>query len=108
MTLSQLIDLIKDGRVSDAYYVYADEDLESLRSPDTQVYVEKAPTFDAENNEVLPDTVKGTRWEPFCSIQLIEDVILNAIKQQPSVTDAEIISAFDYYMQNDDFMEIEG
>jgi hypothetical protein len=43
MTLSQLIDLIKDGRVTDAYYVYADEDLDSLRSPDTQVYVDKAP-----------------------------------------------------------------
>jgi hypothetical protein len=39
---------------------------------------------------------------------LIEDVIISAIKQQPSVTDAEIISAFDYYMENDDFMEIEG
>ena len=40
--------------------------------------------------------------------ELIESVIRNAIKQKPSVTNAEIVSAFDYYMGNDDFMELGG
>ena len=63
---------------------------------------------DADNNEVPPDAIKGTTLEPFCSIELIEDVIMNAIMQKPSVTNAEIVSAFDYYMENDNFMEIGG
>ena len=109
MTLSQLIDVIKAGQdVSDTYYIYADEHLGSRRNPDVEVYVDKAPTFDADNNEVMPDAIKGTTLAPFCSIELVQSVIRNAIKQKPSVTNAEIISAFDYYMENDDFLETDG
>ena len=109
MTLSQLIDVIRARQdVSHGYYVYADEDLESPSRTDTQVYVDKGPTFDADNNEVPPDAIKGTTLAPFCSVELIEDVITNAIMQKPSITNAEIVLAFDYYMENDNFMEIGG
>ena len=107
LTLGRLIDVIKAGEgVSDAYYVYAEADLGAPRRSDTPVYIDKAPTFDPDNNEVLPDAIKRATLAPLCSIELIQSVISNAIKQNSLVTNAEIVSAFDYYMENDDFMEI--
>lgn len=99
------------GYVMDNYNLYLKDDSADISKHMTCFVSDEGIDIDNNDNEIHPKFVNDNALEFYCSGQLIEDVVHNAIHQngedKTKVTIEQLIVALDYYIENDNFLTIE-
>ncbi|OPB90677.1 hypothetical protein BAS06_10240 [Elizabethkingia miricola] len=87
-----------------AYAIYSEQD---IFEPGITVYI-GAPAdvdVDGDYDDVFPDVVYENGLLYMCSDEDIQDVVDLALRQQPVVTDEQLIEALNHYLESDDFLD---
>lgn len=104
MALSQIIEAMKkqDDR-NDLFCLYAPVDSGQLED-DAEYYVDDYPDV-VNDQSVYPEFVRNNKLHLIYYGQQFADVIDNALDQKPNASVKELVSALNYYMKNDDFLD---
>jgi hypothetical protein len=107
-TLGELIDQIEglpDPPMHQMYVLYGPEG--TIRFAENMLAAVLIESGYSEENDPLPEFAVKHQLEPVAHISLVQDVIVSAKEQKPSVTIAELIDALNYFFDYDAFMEFE-
>ena len=85
-----------------AYAVYSEQD---IFEPGITVYICAPADIDGDDDDVFPDVVYENGLLYMCSDEDIQDVVDLALRQQPAVTDEQLIEALNHYLESDDFLD---
>ncbi|MTH30918.1 hypothetical protein GJV77_13630 [Myroides pelagicus] len=108
--LGEFINLVKDKQERAAYYApsynYALYAVEAEVTSDLEVYVGNPVEVKDYDEEIFPEYVVEHAMWYFCSDENIQDVVDLAVSRSKNVTVEQLISALDYYLEHDDFMDV--
>lgn len=68
--------------------------------------VSSYPQVDKNDKEVYPQDAASTGLSYIYSGKQFADVILSVMEQKPSANNQDYINALNYYLENDDFLDI--
>ncbi|UVL88583.1 DUF7716 domain-containing protein [Pseudomonas sichuanensis] len=104
--LEDLIGLVKNRADRDYIYaIYNKLGVENL-ALGQDIFVGETPSYDDDDNEVLPKKVQDADYE-FCYIRdHFQDVIDLAVSQDPKVSDEALVRCLNYYADYDDFLDV--
>lgn len=85
------------------YAIYAKEDYLFLGQ---KILVSNTVSVSDDDSEIYPEDVIALRFSYSCSDENIQDVIDLAIQQKPHATNEEIIHALNYYLEKDNFLDL--
>ncbi|CAM3595901.1 hypothetical protein ELOC111193_12725 [Elizabethkingia occulta] len=85
------------------YAVYSEQD---IFEPGITVYIGAPADIDGDYDDIFPDVVYENGLLYMCSDEDIQDVVDLALRQQPAVTDEQLIIALNHYLENDDFLDL--
>lgn len=111
-TMEDVINLLKEKYLKegeqalcndDDWHVYvADDDEWSLATP---CCITAPPDFDEETDEeIVPDFAVKNGMEGSVLPEIIQDVIISALKQKRDATKEELLKALNHYVDRDTFM----
>lgn len=76
-------------------------------SADTIVLIADPLEVDEENwEEILPQRAVEMGLSMAVSAETVDDVVINAVHQDGTVSAGTLVDALNYYLENDDFMEL--
>ncbi|WP_454058959.1 DUF7716 domain-containing protein [Elizabethkingia ursingii] len=84
------------------YAVYSEQDI--FESGIT-VYIGAPANIDGDYDDIFPDVVYENGLLYMCSDEDVQDVVDLALRQQPAVTNEQLITALNHYLENDDFLD---
>ncbi|MEM5368571.1 hypothetical protein V4C53_21370 [Paraburkholderia azotifigens] len=104
--IEDLIELVKNKKDRDAtYMIYVSSDTDDFE-PGMEVYVGDVPSFDDEDNEVMPESVIKLGLESGYMREHFQDVVDLACKQKPNASTEEIVRCLNHYAEHDDFLDL--
>lgn len=89
-----------------AYYVYISKD--AVLNENSVLYVGKPVEIDDDDNEIYPPEVSRNNLEMCYSDENFQDVIDLAYSQKSDASIEEFVKCLNYYMNNDDFLDLEN
>lgn len=107
--LSEFIDIVKNKQErSEGYnplYHYAIYAEEVEVTSNLVIYVGEPVEVSDSDKEIYPEYAVAHNMWYFCSDENIQDVVDLAISQYSQVSTEQLITALDYYLEHDDFMD---
>jgi len=104
-TIASVIEGVQSGSVNiDDLCVYAEEDVDDI-TLELICYLDEYPTVSGDV-EVFSDFVVSNNLELVYYGQQFKDVVINVLSQKKSASLQEVLSALNYYLENDDFLEV--
>ena len=98
-----IIKIVQEGYIKDNFCLYTKE-YEAIATLELTCYLERYPEVSDDDEEVYPDYVEQNELELFFYGDQFMDVLRSALNQKPSATVDELISALNYYLENDAFI----
>jgi hypothetical protein len=89
-----------------SYSVYWQDLPQQDPSPESIVLVEHPSIVTDEDAEIFPDAVRSRGWWIYCSDELLQDVVDLAVEQKTSASAEEILKCLRYYLEHDDFLDL--
>jgi hypothetical protein len=104
-TLANVIEAMKttEGR-DDMFCLYAKNSSDQL-AIDRQYFVDRYPVVQ-DDREIYPDFCRKNDLELVYYGQQFADVLDNVLDQRPQATLKEIVDALNYYLENDNFIDL--
>ncbi|MDF9618115.1 hypothetical protein P5705_10715 [Pseudomonas entomophila] len=87
------------------YALYAEQDTDELVQG-MRVLVGETPSFDEDDNEVMPLVVQTLGFEFCYACDQFQDVIDLALSQDAGVTTHTLIECLNHYAIHDDFLDV--
>ncbi|MGY5779583.1 DUF7716 domain-containing protein [Rhizobium sp. LEGMi135b] len=101
-TMKELIDFAKAEKLSEhAAYVYAKSKLNLMLH--SEVIGGPSPSFDDNDDKVLPLLVRKLGYVALCDSNILQDVTISSLSRNKNISDEEIVSDLMFYLENDDF-----
>ena len=106
LSMQELITLLRSESASDiSFCVYGEGD-STEASLNSTCYTSANPEITEYYEEIVPEFVSSAGLELWFRDELIQDVIANALHQDPCVSDTTIVSAIHHYNEFDSFLMI--
>ena len=109
LTLAELIQLAREGADTKGdesyYFVYGRGEL-SDADLTTECFPAAYPEVTDDDDEIDPEFVSRNQLERWFRDENLQDVVLNATHQNPTVSDAVILAGLKHYLAHDCFMDI--
>lgn len=108
-SLGEFIDIVKHKQERstsyDPQYQYALYAVEADLTAALEVYVGAPVEVNDDEEEIYPDYVVSHNMWYLCSDENIQDVVDLAVSQCAEISTVQLITALDYYLEHDDFMD---
>lgn len=105
VTVAAVIEAVQAGDVIiDDLCVYVEDDAGTI-TPELVCYLDAYPEI-AGDVEVYSDFVTSNELELIYYGQQFNDVLRSVFEQEASANIVKVVSALNYYLENDDFMEV--
>ncbi|AVB21600.1 MULTISPECIES: DUF7716 domain-containing protein [Pseudomonas syringae group] len=105
IVIADLINFLKSGpAMIDDLCLYTDEDVEAI-TPETICYLDRYPEV-VNDEEVYSEFVTANELELLYYGQQFNDVLANIYSQDKTADMGTVIHALNYYLGNDDFLDI--
>lgn len=105
-SIEEFIQLVKLKLDRDYIYaVYAKQGVGELVSGQL-IYVGSTPSYDDDDNEILPKDVLDIGYDFFYMRDHFQDVIDLAVSQKANVSEPELIRCLNHYAEYDDFLDV--
>lgn len=102
----ELVKLKQDRKESyDPEYNYAVYSSKDEFEPEMKVFIGDPLDIGGNDNEILPDFVYHNKLKYMCSDENIQDVVDLAFRQYAEVSSSQLITALNYYIEKDDFLD---
>jgi len=106
ITLRELVgSIIAKDDLAISYCIYGHDDSRKI-SLDTTCYMSSYPDISSDDKETYPLFVSTNNLEFWYSDELVQDVVENALHQNPAVSDNMILDAIEHYSRRDCFLTI--
>jgi len=105
VTIAAVIEAVQAGDVIiDDLCVYVEDDVGTI-TPELVCYLDAYPEM-AGDVEIYSDFVAANELELIYYGQQFNDVLRNVLEQEASANIVKVVAALNYYLENDDFMEV--
>ena len=74
---------------------------------DREYFISDYPRIDVNSNEVYPHEVISSGLSYIYSGEQFTDVIISVMEQKTSASNKDYIDALNYYLDNDDFLDLQ-
>ncbi len=105
-SVASLIGLIRRNEDrSEPYCIYGEGD-SAEATLSSICFIEHHPEVTDDYEEIYPQFVNDNNLELWFKEELVQDVVANALHQDPNVSDATILEAIKHYDEMDSFMNL--
>ncbi len=85
------------------WYIYESDDILSLS---TSCHIAPRPEFDENDEEIFPEYAIENNMDYSIMLELVTDVVINALGQKKDATEEELLKALNHYLDVDIFIKL--